>query len=122
VAAEVVTACPGVAPWLAGCLFLAVTPALAAAPAPARQQELVRMVRQDCGSCHGLRLTGGLGPALTRAALIDRPLDSLTATIQFGRPGTPMPPWRSMLSDDEAQWIAARLVDGFPELPARSPR
>jgi cytochrome c55X len=27
-----------------------------------RQRELIRMVRQDCGSCHGLQLTGGLGP------------------------------------------------------------
>ena len=32
------------------------------APDVARQKELVRMVRQDCGSCHGLYLTGGLGP------------------------------------------------------------
>ena len=32
------------------------------------------MVRQDCGSCHGLRLTGGPGPALTREALADKAL------------------------------------------------
>ena len=35
---------------------------------PQRQLQLVRIVRQDCGSCHGMRLTGGLGPALTREA------------------------------------------------------
>jgi cytochrome c55X len=34
----------------------------AQAPDAARQHELIRMVRQDCGSCHGLHLTGGLGP------------------------------------------------------------
>jgi cytochrome c55X len=34
-----------------------------------------------------------------------------------GRPGTPMPPWRTMLGDDEARWIARRLIAGFPELP-----
>ncbi|MFO1220649.1 MAG: cytochrome c [Burkholderiaceae bacterium] len=84
-------------------------------PAGARQRELVRMVRQDCGACHGMRLTGGLGPALTREALSDKPLDSMTATIVNGRPGTPMPPWRAMLSVAEARWIAARLADGFPE-------
>jgi cytochrome c55X len=88
---------------------------LDANPAPARQQQLVRMVRQDCGSCHGMRLTGGLGPALTREALAERPLESVAATIFHGRPGTPMPPWRAMLSEPEAQWIAQRLLAGFPE-------
>jgi cytochrome c55X len=88
---------------------------LAAAPDAARTQQLVRMVRQDCGSCHGMKLTGGLGPALTREALADKPAESLAATIVHGRPGTPMPPWRSMLSADEAQWIAERLRAGFPD-------
>jgi len=87
----------------------------------ARQRQLIRMVRQDCGACHGMRLTGGLGPALTRAALADKPLDAMTATIVHGRPGTPMPPWRAMLSDAEARWIAEQLALGFPEeqRPAR---
>lgn len=80
----------------------------------ARQAELVRMVRQNCGSCHGLRLTGGLGPALTRETLADMPLDSMAATILYGRPGTPMPGWRPMLSQAEARWIAERLRAGFP--------
>jgi cytochrome c55X len=81
----------------------------------ARQRALVRMVRQDCGSCHGMRLTGGLGPALTREALADRPVDSLAATIVHGRPGTPMPGWTAMLEPAEARWIAEQLVRGFPE-------
>ncbi|MEN9890067.1 MAG: hypothetical protein RLY78_362 [Pseudomonadota bacterium] len=99
-------------------LLLAVGgPADAAAPVPAddRRQALVRMVRQDCGSCHGMRLTGGLGPPLTPAALAGKPLSSMAATIHAGRPGTPMPGWRAMLSADEAAWIAERLADGFPE-------
>ncbi|MFO1338582.1 MAG: cytochrome c [Burkholderiaceae bacterium] len=83
-------------------------------PATERQAALVRMVRHDCGSCHGMRLTGGLGPALTREALADKPVGSLAATIQHGRPGTPMPGWKTMLSDEDAQWIAAQLVAGFP--------
>ena len=86
-----------------------------ASPDAVRQRELVRMVRQDCGSCHGMALTGGLGPALTRAALAGKPLDSLEAVIEHGRPGTPMPPWRSMLRPGESRWIAERLVAGFPE-------
>jgi cytochrome c55X len=93
--------------------------AQAGEPVAARQRELVRMVRQDCGACHGMRLTGGLGPALTREIMADKPLDSMTATIVNGRPGTPMPPWRAMLSEAEARWIAERLAAGFPEEAAR---
>jgi cytochrome c55X len=83
-----------------------------AAPDAARQRELVRLLRQDCGSCHGMRLTGGLGPPLTRAALRDKPVESLTATILGGRPGTAMPPWRPFMSEAEAQWLAGRLQEG----------
>ena len=92
------------------------------APEPQRERELVRMVRQDCGSCHGMRLTGGLGPALTPAALAGFPLDSLAATIYHGRPGTPMPPWRALLSEADAHWIAARLLQGFPEESRGAPQ
>jgi cytochrome c55X len=91
--------------------------AVAQVPGGAREAQLVRMVRQDCGSCHGMTLAGGLGPALTREALADKPVESLAATIYHGRPGTPMPPWRSMLSADEARWIAERLLAGFPKEP-----
>lgn len=96
-------------------LGLVVTASAAAEPPRERQRELVRIVRQDCGSCHGMRLTGGLGPALTREVMADKPLDSMTATIFNGRPGTPMPPWRAMLSEADARWIAERLAAGFPE-------
>ena len=98
-------------------LVLAMGPTGVAAqtsPTPERTQALIRLVRQDCGSCHGMRLTGGLGPALTPAALADWPLESLVATILHGRPGTPMPPWKAMLNDSEAQWIAQQLRTGFP--------
>ena len=96
--------------------------AVAQVPGGAREAQLVRMVRQDCGSCHGMRLTGGLGPALTREALAERPLESVAATIFHGRPGTPMPPWRALLSEGESQWIAERLLAGFPEEAARASR
>lgn len=101
---------------------LAQTPSTTIAPpTPERQQTLVRMVRQDCGSCHGLYLTGGLGPALTPEALADKPLDSMVATIYGGRPGTPMAPWKAMLSEAEARWITEQLFAGFPASPPPSP-
>jgi cytochrome c55X len=83
-------------------------------PTYQRQQVLVRLVRQDCGSCHGMRLTGGLGPPLTRLALAERPLELLVATTLQGRPGTPMPGWETMLSASDARWIAQQLKAGFP--------
>ena len=86
-----------------------------AAPAPERTAQLVRMVRQDCGSCHGMQLTGGLGPALTREALVAKPPEYLAAVITHGIPGTPMPPWSALLTPGEAQWIAQQLANGFPE-------
>jgi cytochrome c55X len=89
---------------------------------PNREPALIRMVRQDCGSCHGMQLTGGLGPPLTREALADKPLAGLAATIHAGRPGTPMPPWRALLSEDESTWIAEQLLRGFPDEPKRQPR
>ena len=73
---------------------------------------MLRLLHQDCGSCHGLRLTGGLGPALTPGALKDKPDASLTATIVSGRPGTPMPPWQPFISEDEARWLVERLKEG----------
>jgi cytochrome c55X len=101
---------------LAAALVLAL-PCAAGEPDAARQRALVRMVRQDCGSCHGMRLTGGLGPALTREALAERPVEAVAATIYHGRPGTPMPPWRAMLDEHEAAWIAQQLRAGLPESP-----
>jgi cytochrome c55X len=93
--------------------------ALAAAPAPdaARARELLHLLRQDCGSCHGMRLTGGLGPPLTPEALRSKPAESLVATIVSGRPGTAMPPWRRFLSEAEAEWLVARMVSGDLHAP-----
>ncbi len=81
----------------------------------AERADLVRLVRQDCGSCHGMKLTGGLGSPLTREALAGKPVESLAATIIHGRAGTAMPPWKTLLTEAQAQWIAEQLVAGFPE-------
>ncbi len=86
----------------------------APAPDPLRARELVHIVRQDCGSCHGLTFAGGLGPALTADALAGKPAEGLVATIVSGRPGTPMPPFLGIVSEAEAVWIVDQLMRGFP--------
>ncbi|HJV94223.1 MAG TPA: cytochrome c [Azonexus sp.] len=96
-------------------LCLASTTVLAAEPDATRQKELVRLVRQDCGSCHGMTLQGGLGPALLPANLRDKAAAGLTATIVYGRPGTPMPPWQQFMSEAEASWIVEQLMTEFPK-------
>lgn len=103
--------------WALMTCALAVCSAQAESPAPdlARQKALVHLVRQDCGSCHGLTLQGGLGSPLTAQSMADKPIDSMVATILNGRPGTPMPPWRSLLSEAEAVWIVEQLQRGFPK-------
>ena len=91
---------------------------VAAMPAPldqTRQTELIKLVRQDCGSCHGLTLKGGLGPALVPDALKDKPADYLKAIILHGRAGTAMPPWLRFLSDADTEWIVINLKKGCPD-------
>lgn len=80
-----------------------------------RQSELTHLVRQDCGSCHGLTLRGGLGRPLLPRTLADVDSDAIADVILDGIAGTPMPPWRGLLSRTEARWIADRLKEGFPQ-------
>lgn len=77
-----------------------------------RQAELKHLLIQDCGSCHGLRMKGGLGPALTPQDLAGKPRESLVATVIYGRPGTAMPPWDALLTEHEAGWLIDQLLQG----------
>lgn len=78
----------------------------------ARQDELLYLLKHDCGSCHGLTLKGGLGPALLPETLAGKPKSYLVTTILQGRENTAMPPWKSMLSRDEALWLTEQLQSG----------
>lgn len=100
--------CSGLA-WADSATETAVTP-----PPPARQAELLNLVRQDCGSCHGLRFEGGLGVPLTPEILKGKPVESLRDTILYGREGTTMPPWNPFLTEAEAAWIVQLLMKGLP--------
>lgn len=76
---------------------------------PERRAALLNLLRQDCGSCHGMTLKGGLGPALLPDNLAGKPDEFLVTTILQGRPGTAMPPWQSFMSPAEAQWLVRQL-------------
>jgi cytochrome c55X len=89
--------------------LLALTLPCTAEVAPDRAKALEHMVTQDCGSCHGLTLKGGLGRPLTADALTHADPEGLALIILDGVPGTAMPPWRPLITEDEAMWIALYL-------------
>lgn len=95
--------------------IVSLLPAMAAASelSDQRQAELLHLLKHDCGSCHGLTMKGGLGPALLPRALDGKDDELLIETILDGRPGTPMPPWRFELSAMEAAWIVDMLKAGL---------
>lgn len=79
-----------------------------------RQQALLHLLKQDCGSCHGMTLQGGLGPALTVDALSQRSVAELVHTITYGREALAMPAWRQILSANEIEWLSRQLKQGVP--------
>jgi len=84
-----------------------------------RAMALTRLVHQDCGSCHGMTLKGGLGPALTPVALTGRSSADLAWVIARGRKERAMPGWEPLLPAQEIDWIARGLLDGrFLPAPA----
>jgi len=112
--------CPTARPSLSAAALglLAAFAATPAASISARSEEftaaarLSNLVRQDCGSCHGLTLKGGLGKPLTAESLEVWDRDQLAAIILDGVPGTPMPPWRPLLTEADARAIADMLKEG----------
>ena len=98
------------------CTFLAAA-ALASAQevTPERAQALEHLVVQDCGSCHGMTMKGGLGTPLTLDAIEHYQPEILALVILDGVPGTAMPPWRPLLSEADALWIADYLLKGQSE-------
>jgi cytochrome c55X len=102
--------------WLGAVCLMMLAPMARAADAPAepRRGEIVHLVRQDCGSCHGLQMKGGLGPPLLPAALRDKDPEQLRFVVLHGRRGTAMPPWSRFLSEAEAAWVIELLKKGLP--------
>lgn len=78
----------------------------------ARQEELLYLLKQDCGSCHGMRLMGGLGPSLLPADIAAATVEDLMSVILEGRPGTAMPPWKALINEVDARWLSQTLKSG----------
>lgn len=91
-------------------MMLIVTEAIAGAPQ--NRAELENFVIQDCGSCHGLTMRGGLGPPLRPQDLEQLPEGAIAAIIREGVDGTAMPPWKALLTDEEMLWISRQLKAG----------
>ncbi len=81
-----------------------------------RRAELHNLLLQDCGSCHGMTLKGGLGPSLLPERIGALPPEFLINTVLEGRKGTAMPPWKNMLSREEVSWIVEQLQKGVPHV------
>lgn len=108
--------------FLSTCLILAVSdPLHAGEPAASRKMELQNIVLQDCGSCHGITLQGGLGASLRKEDLLDRghTATTLQQVISEGRPAQAMPGWKAILTPSEILWISEALLDGRFESPAK---
>ena len=100
------------------------TPTLAAVQKAAKRPDAAthggRVFHSRCGSCHGARAEGGLGPSLNTSEFLAVASDAfLHRTITEGRRGTAMGGW-SQLSEDELGGILAYLRS-FPHGTVRSP-
>ena len=91
------------------CLALLAPAAGATEIQPDQARKLERLVVQDCGSCHGLTLKGGLGTPIHQDRMRHYDREDLRDIILDGVPGTAMPPWRPLITEGEALWIADYL-------------
>lgn len=82
-----------------------------------QRASLRTLLHQECGSCHGLLLKGGLGPALTSDALQGQTAEQIALTIMQGRPGTAMPAWNRFLQPAESLWLAKFLLHDSDAAP-----
>ncbi len=95
------------------CIALSLPANAVGAPSAERQDELLNLLKQDCGSCHGMTMKGGLGPSLLPQAIEGKPDAFLVRTVLEGRPDTAMPPWQGLLSHDEVHWLIQQLRRGL---------
>ena len=102
--------------WPAGVLVVAyclLSSAVLAAPDAERKEELRYLLEQDCGSCHGLTRKGGLGSPLLPENVAETSDEVLLEVILEGIPGTPMPPWKYLISKEDAVWLIELIRKGI---------
>lgn len=104
---------PNIRPWPLLLLLMSM-PTLGNEPSESRQAELETLLYQDCGSCHGMTLRGGLGPPLPKERMRAYERDALAGLILHGIPGTAMPGWEGLLSERDARWLADHLQNDNP--------
>lgn len=73
--------------------------------------ELGALLKNDCGSCHGLTRKGGLGPPLLPRALQNKTDEYLFTVIQYGIPNTAMPAWKRILNREETLRLIRQIRD-----------
>jgi cytochrome c55X len=78
-----------------------------------RKKELMHLLKQDCGSCHGMTMKGGLGPALLPEKLAATPDYILENTIKYGRETLAMPAWDGILTSVDIEWLVDQLKQGI---------
>ena len=78
-----------------------------------RKKELMHLLKQDCGSCHGMTMKGGLGPALLPENLAATPDYILENTIKYGRETLAMPAWDGILTSVDIEWLVDQLKQGI---------
>ena len=93
-------------------LYIAAGAALADGLSDQRRADLVYLLHQDCGSCHGMTLKGGLGPSLLPEALQGKPASYLRHVISKGVPDKAMPPWENILEPQEIDFLVTYLQQG----------
>lgn len=95
-------------------LNLAVAAPALAEPTPERQQELLRLMREQCSVCHGPLLKGLVGPPLQPAELKSQSDEELVWRIRSGVPGSQMPQWSNLgVTEDDAGFIVKQLRAGW---------
>ena len=90
-------------------LLLVSSTCFAVEPSLERQSELRDLLKNDCGACHGLLLQGGLGSPLQPKDLVGKSDAFLIETIENGRKGTAMPPWKPFITTSEITWLVNLL-------------
>src|ERR1700733_1752036 len=85
---------------------------LAAANEPSTEPSVAEIYAASCAACHGTRLQGGQGPSLLSSRYVHGIEDEQVArSIRDGFPAKGMPPWRSLLSDEQIANLVRHLRD-----------